>query len=279
MRMIMFLPMMIPVILQAGEKWLTLSSAMKKGLVTAEFKAKGGHLGDVMTLKLKNRSNEKLKISVDAGDRLIAKDSSEQNLVVTRPLTLTLVPGQTIQSPVLAMCINAHRSSPDKDGSYLLGTKSDSNLTQLVRLIDLRKWNDLGTAQSAVWVLTDRRPIESIGGEDTVSRELARTLSRLTGQPMPAFRMHYPDSCGYRNAAPLEISGRMTYELYSNGVITIGLYNALGEPVEYFVREMPRNKGSYEFRYSFKSSRLPKGVYYARIRVDGQLKGEQKFTF
>ena len=51
----------------------SIEEAAKKGLIKLSFKAKGGYTGDVIEMKIKNLTNKKLDLKIEAGRILDSK--------------------------------------------------------------------------------------------------------------------------------------------------------------------------------------------------------------
>ncbi|MBI4929693.1 MAG: hypothetical protein HY841_02945 [Bacteroidetes bacterium] len=287
-----FLPMMFIAITQsvfamafadklAENKIMSVENALKKNLVKAKIFGKGGHTGDVIKMKLKNNQNHPVAYSMEAGRRLDSENNSEQDILVTKAVTLALLPNETKIFDLYGMCCQAHNASPDSSSVFSIGEMADTNLVQLAKYIDLNKWYKNPIAQSAVWIVSDGNGMESIGGDDAVSKQLQKFVSNLTGKAIPKYKIDYEESnngTAFYNH-PAKISGTFEYEIYTNGLVTFGIYDAQGHVVEMFFTDVPRDKGFYLFNYEFKTSNLPQGDYYARLRFDGQVRKEQKFSF
>lgn len=261
---------------------ISVEEAVKKGWVRMSMSAKGGHVGNVMKMKMENLSTRNLDLKLEAGRRLDSRDSSEQDILVARQENFALAPKEKKQLTVAGFCCQAHNSSPDSGDVFGVGKMADDKLVKLAQFIDQKKMYNSSSAQDAVWVLSDNNPIESIYGEDAFTKELREYVSKLSGKPVPKYTVKYESSAGdaaaFSNRA-MEIAGDFDYELFGNGTVTFGIYDKDNRLVEAFFADRPQNKGRYAFRYSFKASDLPKGTYYAKLRVDGQLRKEQKFEF
>lgn len=262
-------------------KNVSIEEAVRKKLVSAVIKGKGGHTGDVIRIKLKNNLNRSVAIDVEAGRRLDSENQGLQDILVNKAVTLALLPNQTKTFVISGMCCQAHNGGPDSSAVFSVGKMADSNLVRLARFIDINKWHKDRTAQSAVWVVSDNKPMEDIGGTDSTSKKLQRFVSKLTGKPIPKYKVEYAQHEGgaVYSGIPAKIKGVFDYEIFSNGLVTFGIYDSRGQVIQMFFADKPRNKGSYVFSYEFNTSDLPKGDYFARFRFDGQVMKEQKFTF
>jgi hypothetical protein len=282
MKTSLILPMMFITSLAFAGKSISIEDAIKKKLVSASIKGKGGHTGDVIRIKLKNLLNRTVSIDVEAGRRLDSEKQNLQDILVNRAAVLTLLPNQTKTFTISGMCCQAHNSGPDSSAVFSVGKMADTNLVRLARFIDENKWYGDGTAQRAVWIVSDNNAMEGIGGNDTISKRLQLFVSKLTGKPIPEYKIEYAGAqdCGaVFSGIAAKIKGDFEYEIYSNGLVTFGIYDSRGQVVQMFFTDKPRSKGSYVFSYEFNTSNLPKGEYFARFRFDGQVKKEKKFTF
>jgi hypothetical protein len=284
MKSTIIFPMMFISVLSFADKTMSVEEAVKKKLVSVSVTGKGGYTGEVIQIKLKNLLKKPVSVDVEAGRRFDSEESHEQDILVNKAVTLALSPNQTKIFTISGMCCQAHNSSPGKGSAFAIGKMADTNLVKLARFIDTNKWYGDGTAQRAVWIVSDHNRMEDIGGDDPVSKKLQQFVSKLTGREIPKYRVDYGMQSGENNGAvytgvPAKISGIFNFEIFSNGLVTFGIYDAEGHAVQMFIRDRPVNKGSYGFKYAFKASDLPKGDYYARLRLDGQVKKEEKFTF
>lgn len=264
----------------SADESIFIETAMKKGLLSVKIFGKGGYLGDVIGMKIKNLQNHPVAFSVEAGRRLDSKDSVQQDILITKSVTMSLLANETQTVTISGMCCQAHNHSPMKDEVYRIGKMADSNLIKIARFIDENKWYDNYIAQNAVWIISDNERMENIGGEDEVSKKLQQFVSKLTGKPIPKYRINYEsDTASAFSGRAEKISGTFEYDLFNYGTVTFGIYDKDGHAVQMFFNEVPKNVGHHVFNYEFKTSYLPKGNYYARLRLDGQVIKEEKFTF
>ena len=262
-------------------KLMSVENAVKKNLVKVKIYGKGGHLGEVIKMKILNLQKFPVEYSIEAGRRLDSKDSSQQDILITKSATVKLLANETKSFNIFGMCCQAHNSSPDSGSVFRIGRMADSNLVSMARFIDKNNLQKNHIAQSAVWVVSDGTQMESIGGDDPLSKTIQQFVSKLTGKSLPKYKVEYIESdngIAFYNH-PTKISGTFEYETYTNGLVTFGIYDSKGHVIEMFFTDVPRDKGFYIFDYEFKTSNLPQGDYYARLRFEGQVKKEQKFTF
>ena len=263
-------------------KNMSVEDAIKNKLVTVSIKGVGGYTGDVIAIKMKNLFDHVVTMGVEAGRRLDSQNQKDQDILVNRAVTLSLMPHESKTFLVSGMCCQAHHAGPTNKSEFSIGKMADTNLVKLARYIDLNKWHSNSIAQKAVWVVSDNNPMEDIGGYDPVSKKLQAFITKLTGKEIPKYKVEYEhteDGGAVYSGVPASIKGTFEYQTYTNGLVTFGIYDAAGHVVQMFFADVPREQGFYIFDYEFKTSNLPSGTYFARFRFDGQVRQEQKFTF
>ena len=228
-----------------ADNFISIEEAVKKGIVKVNVRGKGGHIGEVIKLKIRNLKKHPVSFSVEAGRRLDSNDSTKQDILITKAVTITLLADEEKTYSISGMCCQAHHSSPDTSSIFSIGKLADTNLVKMARFIDQNKWYNNSIAQSAVWILSDNNPMEDIGGEDAVSKKLQAFISKLTGRTMPKYKIDYAQSnngVAYYNH-PAKISGTFEYDIFTNGIVSFGIYDAEGHVVEMFFNDIPRDKG------------------------------------
>ena len=99
-----------------GPRTITLREAARLGLVSV--RALGGHLGDVVELRVRNPFDYPIVVEVEMGDILVSRDKSKQNLVVVKPVTVPVEPGGSASARLYVACINESLASPGEGDEY-----------------------------------------------------------------------------------------------------------------------------------------------------------------
>jgi hypothetical protein len=260
---------------------LNIEDAAKKGLVKLTIKGKGGYTGDVIEMKVLNNTNQSLSLSINSGLRLDSKEESQQDILVTKDQNIFLAAKQQHSFNIFGMCCQAHNSAPEKNSIYAFGKAADSNLVKLASFINKNNYCSSYTAQQAVWVISDDNSIASIvdGTQEDVNR-LRKYVSELTGKPIPIYNVFYRQ----QNSADLRgevnrIEGVFSYSLNINNKVTIGIYDTSGKLIQLLFQQRPHESGDYKLYYTFQTSNLPEGTYYARMSMDGAVMKEEKIEF
>jgi hypothetical protein len=265
---------------QADPEELTVEQASKKGLIKLTIKGKGGYTGEVIEMKIKNLFAKKFKLKMPAGHRLDSKDSTTQDILVTRPEEFILASKEEKTIIISGMCCQAHNHSPNDKSQFRIGKMADSLLIKLAQFINTNKLHKSYVAQHAVWVISDNNRMESITGGDTKEEDkmVQEFVSKLTDKPMPLYTVDYSsqDSGAVFSGRPKEIKGSIEYYLTSNAPVTCGAYSQKGKLVQQFFVNLPQDTGTHKYDYTFNVANLPPGTYLIRVYSEGQLKKENK---
>jgi len=259
----------------------SIEDAAKKGLIRLSIKAKGGHIGDVIEMKIKNLTNKKIDLKLEAGRILDSKKNNEQDILVTQTQDFFVNANQLKTVNVFGMCCQAHNSSPQNNSDYAVGKLADSNLVKLAYYIDENKQYSNYSAQQAVWTISDNNSIASIwGGEKEVIIALRKFVSQITGRPIPPYDITYlQENENNVNGRATKIEGVFDYSVPVNGKVTIGIYDNSGHLVQLFFKDIAHQKGECKLFYTFRTRNLVSGTYYARMNLDGNLQKEMKIDF
>ncbi len=261
--------------------FVSLEEAVKKGFVNLIIKSKGGYLGEVIEMKVKNNSNRSLDFRLETGRKLDSKNNNEQDILVTKPEEFSLCSNQTKTIKVTGMCCQAHNLCPHENADYSIGRMADSNLIKLATFIDKNKYYANFSAQQAVWVVSDNNSLGSItDGNRTVVETLRRYVSKLTGKTIPPYEISYVRNSEREvQGSAKTIDGTFDYTLPVNAHVTIGIYDENGVLVQTLFQNIEHQRGNYKLYFKFRTLNLPSGVYYAKMKMNGSVGKEMKIEF
>ncbi len=259
----------------------SIEDAAKKGLIKLSIKGKGGFTGDVIEMKIKNLTNKKIDLKLEAGRILDSKKNNEQDILVTNAQNFFVNANQLKTISVFGMCCQAHNAAPQNNSDYAVGKLADSSLIKLACFIDENKQYSNYTAQQAVWTISDNNSLASIwGGEKEVVIALRNFVSKITGRPIPPYDITYnKESDNNVIGRASKIEGVFNYSVPVNGKVTIGIYDNSGHLVQLLFKDISHQKGECKLYYTFRTRNLDPGTYYARMNLDGNLQKEMKIEF
>ncbi|MCK9271264.1 MAG: hypothetical protein WC271_12475 [Bacteroidales bacterium] len=236
--------------------------------------SKSTHYHYPLIFKAKNNSPKEVMLKIDNGLMLIAIDSTYQNFVVTAEEILTMVPGETVEKEIYAMCTESTDAAPGDGIPYVVGPLADSNLLALTRKIEKDEiWGF--EAQTAVWAMCRNFDLYDIAGYDTtLTRQLAAFVAEFTDQEMPPppgegdyLRNYYTPATAYK----VTITGEFTYNLYEERSIIIALVNIDNIVVRELYNSPKEKPGGYNQTYSFDATVYTEDYYFVKMIDNGEV--------
>lgn len=163
---------------------ILLFDAIKTKKLTATFAGqdKSTHYLKPIVGILKNVSSANLSVKIPVGYRFASTDTTVQDFVVTQEELIALVPGQSIEINVAAMCVQSHNAAPGgADGFSLVGFASQE-LQKMAETIAAQNMQDI-RGQAAMWAVSDGYPLNGILRDNTPEeREVMRVAATLSKQ-------------------------------------------------------------------------------------------------
>jgi hypothetical protein len=253
-------------ILNAGP--ISLSDALKKGLVKAEITGKKSdtsfflnrsYYGPCISLDLHNLSTSSLSLILENGRFLETLDTNEQRMIVTRQALISLLPGKKRTYPIYAMCTQMHDASPRPQSVLALGAMATGGLLQLTQFIGTKNYQD-HTGQEAIWAITDNNDLSNIYSENAQElKEMLQIVSKITGKPVPEI----PQPIEYAEGS---VSGEIIFHNKQSESYSMILEDESGKEIVTFfenqlIEKPVKNTLSWKFRYKG----FPKGIYYVKL--------------
>jgi hypothetical protein len=258
----------------------SLTEAEKQKLIQFSIHGNEGstHYIRPLLLEVKNISNSITNLKVENGLVLQANDSSYQNFVVTKEEILSLKPGQVTEIQLYAMCLESYDASPDVTSVYHPSKLADSSLLGLTRKIEKEELFNF-EAQTAVWALSCKYPIDYITGFDTVlTRQLIGYVADETGQELPPppapddYERNYYSTSTYK----LKMSGEFSYNLYENRSITIAMFDKDNIVVRELYKNTVEKPGDHKLKFEFDATAYTDDFYYLKVIDNGDVAIEMK---
>ena len=178
-----------------AQQRMSLKQALDESKIDVQVRGAGGFSDKCIQILIKNLTAQAVSLEILPGQIFASEDSSRQDLMATAPAYVALGPGQSKGKAVYGMCIQSSNMSPSKGARFTLGDMAEGDLLGLAERIAKGGYQN-STAQSAVWTVANREPVQHIYGEDTAMvRDLATYVSEATGISMEEFvltpRVHH----------------------------------------------------------------------------------------
>lgn len=262
----------------AEEKTISIEKAINEGIVTAKFSGAGGHSGDVIDLELKSLIPVDTLIRIEAGRRLTSEDTVLQDILIVKELELYLAANEVKRLKLFGFCCQASNGGPKRGSGFKVGFMEDSSFIYLARYL-AKSTLPLNVMQSAIWVLSDDNPINSIHNDNEKDKEKMKGLFQLLASlkgieyVYPWYTLKYKtDTTRVFSGRPNRMFAEIEYNLNHQSNVDLFIKDANDLLVKKLFMNRPHHRGEYNYRFTLDVANMPKGKYYLRLYADNQLK-------
>lgn len=263
----------------------TLQQALEKGLVTLEAQGLGGHTGDCLQATVTNVSKRALRVALAPGMVFQSQDTALQDLLVVDNEEYVLAANQKRAFKLNSYCCEMYRGGPGTGAVFQLVNQSNEKLSQVATYLHRNFLDKNPMAQQAVWSVSDNADLSAVWdrNQPDKSKKLIEFLAQVTGRPVPWYRSEYAKAAPGPQMAKrpmMLIEADWEFKLPENDSLTLAVFNEEGKQVDVLMTDKLYSSGIYTFTFSYKTNRLPKGVYWFRMRgkKSGLVK-ERKLVF
>lgn len=243
-----------------GTIQVTIDEALNRHMIKADVTCKGGL---VLDYKIKNQTDDSLKIIVPAGWRMNAVKENYQDVLMAHEQILAMQKHQTKSFELKGYCCEYTNSGPVAGIKYETGKLAEPKLMLLAKYLNAQKQDD-NTEQYAVWAVSNNRPTSNItASNDSLADGLRRFVAVLKDEPIPWYTLRkkaYYNSNGYLHEYPVQLKANVEYQ--SNGTsyawfyVTDSLGNKVGEIIGQWVKP-----GSHNYAVNLNIKGFKKGKY------------------
>ena len=190
MRQIILMILILLPGMSLAQEGYSLGDAIARGLVEiAGLRGTGGYQGQCLEIVIHNKSGNPITINIQPGTMFGSKDEWIQDLIITSPEQIIVAAGRQEKRTLWTMCTQAWNASPSLGSLFSYKGLADFHVRKLAYRISAGNYQT-STAQSAMWAVTSREPVRNIYGIDTTeTRDLAETVSEITGIPISQFEL------------------------------------------------------------------------------------------
>jgi hypothetical protein len=239
---------------------ISIDKALEKKLIKTEVVCKGGLTVDY---KIKNNTDDSLKIIVPAGWRMNSVKEEYQDILVTQEQILALSKNQQRSFEIKGYCCEADHAGPSQGLKYEPGKLADKNLVLLATYLNAVRMDD-NTNQYAVWAISNNKPTAHITGKnDSLAQELRRFVASIKGEPIPWFTLYKLvkiNSYGEINEYPLQLKGNVNYSVDKTCYAYFYVIDSLGKKVATITGQWLQ-PGNHDYAVNVNVKGLQKGKY------------------
>ena len=264
-------------------KSISIEKAIKSGIVSADFQGTGTYSGDAINLEIKSLIPVDTIIKIEAGRRLISDDSTLQDILIVREIEFFLAANEIKKLKLFGFCCQAHNGAPKWDTFFDVGFVEDSAFVVLANYLAQSNL-PIGVMQSAIWVMSDNNPLNSIHNDNEKDKDKMKGLFTLLAS-LKGIEYEYPwYTLKYKTDTASVFSNRadrmfaeIEYNLNHQSNVDLFIKDANNLLVKKIFMNQPHHRGEYSYRFTLDVANLPKGKYYLRLYADNQLKVVKTF--
>ncbi|MBS3915049.1 MAG: hypothetical protein KG003_11150 [Bacteroidetes bacterium] len=245
----------------------SIETLIQSGKLKVNLTSLGGHRGDCVEAEIENLTADSLEVTFEAGRRLVAGDSSEQDIFLVKENSVKLAPKENRKRALFGFCCQSHDHSPKKGGKFSIGFLAPIAWLKLATIINKGDYDE-SAVQQAVWAISNNHPTASIPvGIRHENYPLIATVAGIKGEPIPWYFIQYahdPDQL-FSNV-PVQLKGQIKYEVTSYGVVTISVTNENAKSMQTIEEIMPKMVGKRVYRVNLNVYKWPHGKYTVTIQ-------------
>lgn len=262
--------------LNAKHKLVTLETAAKSKILKFNIKGTGTYNGDCLVLQAENLQNDSVIIFLEAGRRLDSKTNDEQDILVMKDQFFILKSYQKKDFKINGFCCQANNHIPKNQSSFGIGKTADKDLLAVAQFCNQHTYTQ-STIQSAVWCVSNRRPIASI---PELQDELRRYVSSITGEEIPWYEITYENAASNSIISETidRISGNINYNLPASSKLKIELRDSKDRIIMDFECEKSLAAGNHDYWFDMQVSHYPKGKYYISLYSNSTVVAKKQFV-
>jgi len=241
-------------------KTISIDKAIEKRMIKADVVCRGGLSVDY---KIKNQTDDSLKIIVPAGWRMNSVKEEYQDILVTQEQILAMGKRQEKTFEVNGYCCEADHSGPSKGLKYELGKLAAPNLVLVATYLNATKMDE-NTQQYAVWAVSNNKPTANIVGKnDSLTQDLRHFVAKVKGEPIPWYTLQKRvriNSYGDINEHPLQLKATVNYNVDKTVYAYFFVLDSLGNKVAKITGQW-LNPGNHDYEVNVDVRSLQKGKY------------------
>lgn len=250
---------------------LSAEDALRHHLIQLQLLGTGGYRGECVSAKVQNNTAGDLTIFFEPGRILDNTDPRQQDIILTRKLTLQLHGGEKKEANLTGYCCQSSNSAPQKNQQFLLGKMAEPDLVNLCKYIS-RNQPDEFQVQNAIWTLSDHHLPASIGmpGDTSVAR-LFELCSRNRAVLPPWYHISYRYVPGkvFSNL-PHRVQLNFQYEKLRGNELTMEVYDAEGNKMKTLLASSYADPGLRDYHLAFDVINWKHGTYSLKVIERGK---------
>ena len=255
---------------ESTPNYRAIDSLVNEGYISASFVSLGGYQGDCVEASLQNKTGNWVYVWIEAGRRLIAGDSSCQDIFIVKDNKVKIGPMAKLKTKVFGFCCQSSDHSPKENMKFDIGYMAPPEWLRLARFINANNF-DNNSMQAAVWCLSNNHSISSVYGQpDNLVKALRDTLGAIKKIPVPWYTTTYERSAErVFSGNPERVTGKFNYYIKHHGDIIIAIKDKYGLTVKVLSEFTNHGEGSFEYGFDLSVKGWTRGEYHLVVYEDG----------
>ncbi|HOY04528.1 MAG TPA: hypothetical protein PLO67_03935 [Saprospiraceae bacterium] len=257
-----------------------LKEAIAQKVISVVAEGTGGHQGECLKIVCRNLRGSSVRIRFPQGQLMEPQDSAQQTLVVAEEKWLAVTaktPGEVL---LKTFCTQAGDISPTKGSVFAVTAMAPQTLCNVLKFITEQGKTDSGAAQAAVWAVTSRSSLGSIG-DPALTRFVAEQLGKAT--PTYTIKHKTVESVPGRTAdlgKAMVVEGNFKYYLEKDEKVRMVLLDSTGKVVTNISKEERMIAGEHRSGLHLEVWNLTAGKYTVRMQTtDGRVIKDMEVEF
>jgi hypothetical protein len=256
-----------------GQQVLTADSLLKTNIISMQATGIGGYSGECIKVEIENLSNKAIKVEIESGRRFVSLDSAEQDILVVKPLIVTIQPKKKFLSKLFGFCCQASMQSPSKNSKFYKSYLAPKEWRELTKYLFQNINIDIHTMQSAVWAVSDRRPIKNVGTLNSADVELRKRLAEINNEIMPWYNIAYKEKellpgANFTDIKPLMFNAELEVNIPHAGILNAYIIDKDKRVINYLLQDSYIAEGKQVFVFKQSLLRYKRGKYKLIIQND-----------
>lgn len=251
-------------------RYRSIDSLITERKVFARLTSTGFYSGYSVEADLINQTTETVYLLIEAGRRLIATDSSKQDIFIVKENKVILAPMARVTVRVYGFCCQSSDGAPTVGMGFHLGYIAPDHWVRLARFINTSSEIDPGAIQAAVWVLSNQHCISSIHGSPSAKVEVLKdTVAAILQIKVPWYSIEYEMKEGMVfSGVPRKIYGKVSYYVKHHASVVMVIKDKKGNTIKTLTESGRSGEGRYESDLAITVKGWPKGAYNIMVYED-----------
>lgn len=264
---------------------ISITDAINKRMVNAEFTSSGVHRGKSVLLAVENLTNQNLELEVPIGTYLDHESEGYQDHVIVQDYIFVLKPQSKDDRPLHALCVESFNACPQNGSKFFIKPYDNKKVLELCKLLKETQEYEY-TAQTAMWELInggDPNAVEGGNGENVnkIREFLAKELNKKA-LPYDASDYDRPlQGSGYNLSLWVEGNWYLR-EIKGGETVEYGIFDQDNNPISEIKKDQtqPNFWKKHNVAFRFDLNGLDTNTkYYLQIKVDGVIRKEWMYRY